>query len=272
MAFTVRDFSDLLRLLEAHPEWRRELRRVLFPEIDIPKALQELAEAQRRTEATVERLAAQMATGFMDATAARETGFAGAAAERQSIVEQMETGFAQAAAERQSIVERMEAGFSEAAAERKAMKHDLGRLKGLAHEQFYRERAQALFGRYLTRGRDVTEQIADQLQTACQAGELAEEEYTQVLAADLLWGGQLRDTKDEVVLVVEASWLVEATDIERAVARAAVLRRIGLKALPVVSGREWAQGAPEMARERGVVLADNGRIDPASWQAALSNS
>jgi hypothetical protein len=30
MSFTIDDFPDLLRLLEAHPEWRAELRRVLL--------------------------------------------------------------------------------------------------------------------------------------------------------------------------------------------------------------------------------------------------
>jgi hypothetical protein len=30
MAFTVSDFRDLIRLLEEHPDWRDELRRVLL--------------------------------------------------------------------------------------------------------------------------------------------------------------------------------------------------------------------------------------------------
>lgn len=46
MAFTVNDFEDLLKIIEAQPEWRSRLRRALFPEIDVPKALQSLAESQ----------------------------------------------------------------------------------------------------------------------------------------------------------------------------------------------------------------------------------
>ena len=30
MAFTVRDFTDLVRLLNEHPEWQSELRRIVL--------------------------------------------------------------------------------------------------------------------------------------------------------------------------------------------------------------------------------------------------
>ncbi len=58
MTFTVRDFHDLIRLLEEHPEWRTQLLRVLFPEafLTLPQAVEALAEAQRKTEAAIERL------------------------------------------------------------------------------------------------------------------------------------------------------------------------------------------------------------------------
>jgi len=32
MAFTVTDFADLIQLLNAHPEWRAELRRQILDE------------------------------------------------------------------------------------------------------------------------------------------------------------------------------------------------------------------------------------------------
>ena len=71
MAFTITDFHDLVRLLEQHEEWRKELRRLLLTDdlLNLPNAYQELhdlvdrrftelAEAQDRTE---ESLAAQRA-------------------------------------------------------------------------------------------------------------------------------------------------------------------------------------------------------------------
>jgi len=54
--FTVSDFQGLIRLLEAQPEWKAQLLRVLFPNafLDLPRAVEALAEAQRRTEATLD--------------------------------------------------------------------------------------------------------------------------------------------------------------------------------------------------------------------------
>lgn len=72
MAFTVSDFRDLVSLLRQHPEWREELRPLLLSEevLRLPVTvdrlalrLEELAEAQKRTELRVEELAqAQQAT------------------------------------------------------------------------------------------------------------------------------------------------------------------------------------------------------------------
>jgi hypothetical protein len=91
-----------------------------------------------------------------------------------------------------------------------------------------------------------------------------------VLNADLLWRGELWDTGEEVVLVLEASWMVHASDVERAVQRAEVLRRAGLKALPVTAGEEWPEQVEALALQERVVITRNGRVDDASWQAALA--
>ena len=60
MAFTVRDYQDLLSLLNAHPEWREELRRAIFNDdfLSLPQIVRELAAAQKRTEEQVRELAA----------------------------------------------------------------------------------------------------------------------------------------------------------------------------------------------------------------------
>jgi DNA repair exonuclease SbcCD ATPase subunit len=60
MAMTVQDFHDLVRLLEAHPQWRAELRHLLLTDelLALPDIVRELAAAQRRTEERIEELAA----------------------------------------------------------------------------------------------------------------------------------------------------------------------------------------------------------------------
>ncbi len=59
MAFTVREYRDLLTLLNAHPEWREELRNALLSEdfLALPRIVRELGEAQKRTEERLETLA-----------------------------------------------------------------------------------------------------------------------------------------------------------------------------------------------------------------------
>jgi hypothetical protein len=251
MPFTVTEFRDLIHILYTQPEWRAELLRVLFPEalIDLPRALEELAEAQRRTEETLDRVTERM-----------ERGFAEAAADRQRIWENIER-----------LTERMERGFAEAAADREMMKRDIGVLKGSTKEGFYRDRAAAIFGRLLKAGQDATEEVVQRLRAAKQADRVSAEEYQSVLNADLLWSGRLWETGEEVILVLEASWKVHESDVERAVQRAEVLRRAGQKALPVTAGEEWPQQVEALALREGVVIAQDGRVDDASWQAALDS-
>jgi len=305
MQFMVTEFRDLIYFLETQPEWRAELLRVLFPEalVDLPRALEELAEAQRRTEETLDRVTERMERGFAEAAADRkriwenierliermERGFAEAAveraeaaADRKRIWEAMRQGFAEAAADRKRIWEAMlqgfaeaaadrKRGFAEAAAEREVMQRDIGVLKGSTKEWFYRDRAAAIFGRLLTAGQDATQEVIQRLRAAQQASRLSAEEYQSVLNADLLWSGKLWETGEEVVLVLEASWKVHESDVERAVQRAEVLRRAGLKALPVTAGEEWPEQVEALALRERVVITRNGRVDDASWQAALAS-
>jgi hypothetical protein len=148
-------------------------------------------------------------------------------------------------------------------------------------EDFYelkiRKRAIGIFGRYVKRGRDVTNEIGEKLDEAEDNGLISEDEGDRVLAADLLWGGKLKATKacpeergKNVVLVVELSWWAEQNDVDRAENRAAILRRIGVTALPVVGGNNgWADGLPEVAHRGGVVMMTGMRFDKASWKAAI---
>jgi hypothetical protein len=288
MPFTVADFHDLVRLLEEHPDWRTELRRVLLSQdlLDLPRIVQELAIAQRHTEEAITRLTERMEQGFAEGVAERhemrqdltqltarvEQGFDEAVADRQRIRERVEQGFDEAVADRQRIRERVEQGFAEAALERREMRQDIGQLKGMGHEQFYRERAAAIFGRLLSQGRDATNQVADQLQEARRTGLISDREYQEVLAADLLWGGQIREGRQAIVSVLEASWTVETADVRRAASRAAMLRRAGFKALPVAAGQEWPPDVQAEARRAGVAMVQDGMVNQASWETALAGS
>ncbi|MCS6918561.1 MAG: hypothetical protein NZM28_02185 [Fimbriimonadales bacterium] len=65
MAFTVQDFEDMLRILEEKPEWQQRMRQAILTRelLELPARfeqlvdlVQELVEAQRRTDARVEEL------------------------------------------------------------------------------------------------------------------------------------------------------------------------------------------------------------------------
>jgi hypothetical protein len=219
-----------------------------------------------------------------------ERGFAEAAADRQRIWEairetneRMERGFAEAAADRQRIWEairetneRMERGFAEAAADRQRLRRDISELqrdvrdlKGDAREQYYRSRATSIFVRRLLQGHDATGEVAEQLRRLLQEGRISAREYDAVLAADLLWGGRLVESGEPVVLVMEVSWRVEPYDVERAEERARILHKAGVKGLPVAAGQEWPGDVEALARDRKVVILQDGTIDELSWQAAL---
>src|SRR5919109_2266712 len=292
MPFTVADFHDLVRLLEEHPDWRTELRWVLFSQdlLDLPRTLQQLAVAQRHPEEAIARLTERMEHGFTEAATERRElrqdltrledrmdqgfaeatedrqriradmaqGFAEAATDRQRTRDRMEQGFAEAAADRQRIRADMAQGFADAAADRRDMRRDIGQLKGLGQEQFYRDRAAAIFGRLLVQGYDVTNQVADLLQEARRTGLISDRDYQEALAADLLWGGQLRDSREPILLVLEASWTVGSDDVERAARRAAILRQAGLRVLPIAAGQEWPPNLPEDARRVGVAIVQDG--------------
>jgi hypothetical protein len=270
MAFTVADFHDLIRLLEEHPDWQTELRRVLFSQdlLDLPRTVQELATAQRRTEEAITRLTERMQQGFAEATTERHEL-------RQDLTHltgRVEQGFANAAEDRQRIRTDMAQGFAEVVAEQRDMRRDIGQLKGLGREQFYRDRAAAIFGRLLVQGYDATNQVADRLQEARQTGMISDRDYQEALAADLLWGGQMRDSRQPIVLVLEASWTVGHIDVERAASRAAVLRQAGLRALPVAAVQEWPPNMQDDARGSGVAIVQDGTVDQESWEAALTQA
>jgi len=235
MAFTIKTFTDLLRIVETHPQWRRKLVEALFPEIDVSEAFRQLAESQQRLTALIER---------MDA--------------RTSRVESDVTGLKTDVAGLKVDVGRL--------------RTDVGGLKGITHELNYRDKAVSIFGRYLKRGHNATHEVADRLQAAVEAGDISEQEFGQVLAADLLWGGQAREAEGEIILVVEASWMAEVSDVERAATRAGILRKIGLIALPVVAGREWTPEALEAARQAKAVVTTDGSVDAESWRSGLASA
>jgi predicted RNase H-like nuclease (RuvC/YqgF family) len=116
------------------------------------------------------------------------------------------------------------------------LKKDVAYLKGSDRERWYRDRAHAVFGRVILKGKPFEEKAAEILWDAYKRGQISKEERDEVLSSDLLWSGE-RDGKF-VVLVVEVSFTISQDDVERAKKRAEILRKLGILAIPVVGGVE----------------------------------
>jgi cell division protein FtsB len=287
MAFTVQDFDDMLKILEARPEWRRKMVRVLFPEIDLAKALQELAEESKLTQAALRRLEETMSrfaigqqrletdvtvlkqdmTGLkQDVTVLKQD--VTVLKQDVTVLKQDVTVLKEDVSVLKQDVTVLKQDVTVLKQDVKEIKRDVGSLKGKSQETYYRDQANGVFGRYLRSGRTYTSEVADQLYDALKRGLISENEIEQVLAVDLIWAGEERENRTRVILLMEASWLAEINDVSRAVMRTEVLQRLGLFALPVVGGEKWAEDALQLARQQCVVITTEGRIDGESWRAA----
>ena len=226
MAFTIEDFRDLIQILGQHPEWRTELRRWVLSDdlLTLPQTMQELAEAQRRTEERLGQLAAHM-----DELAQR--------------MDQLTTRMDQ-------LIEVQT-----------RMGSDLERLKGSDLEWRYHERAHAYFSRLLRRLHVLSgDELTALLEEAITQQRLSEDDADDILQADIVLRGRQREDGTEVYAVVEVAWGIGLSDVQRAVRRATLLARTGMPALPVVAGFWMTPEAQEPARAFKVWQVTNGNL------------
>ena len=145
--------------------------------------------------------------------------------------------------------------------ERKIQKNtdDIAELKGISLEQQYRNRARALFGKYI---RNLTvidwTDLEEQLEAVAP---LTEKEREELSIVDLLARGRRKADGQELVLVIEISWTLAQSDVERAVRRAEILTRRGIAAVAAVAGREIDDETREAAQTAGCAVVMDGRFE-----------
>ncbi len=247
MAFTVSDFHDLVELLEQHPQWRQELRRLVLTDelLDLPrivrelgdriaelveaqkhtdKTIAELVEAQKRTEARLDRVDQQIAE-LVEAQKRTD----------KTIAELVEAQ------------KRTEGVVAELVISQRQMSEDLGTLQGFAIEQSFRTRPLAWYGKILHRPHVLTdEELVDLVEPALEDGLLTDEQFRDLSLADAVVTGRLKTDGQPVYLIVEVSWGVGESDLKRAMRRAAYLAKTGVRAHPALGGR-WI--TPQVKRE-----------------------
>ena len=210
----------------------------------------ELAEAQQRVEAELAELRRYVDMRFAElAEAQQRIGIELAELRRRT-----DERFAQLAESQLRIQEQLI-----------GIKDELADARGRQLELDYRIKAVAFFGGWLRKPAVVeVSDIWDQLEA-----HLDEIEMRRLTAVDLIVRGQLPKKRGEaeVWLAVEVSNVVDLSDVERAVERAALLRRAGLLAIPVVGGKRLTRGAAASVAERRVVLSKGGEL--VGWDEVL---
>jgi hypothetical protein len=279
MAFEVYDYHELVRLLEEHPEWRADLRRLLLTDelLALPEIVRELVEAQRRAEERLSRVEEHLAAL---AEAQRRTEEAqrrteerlsrveehlAALAEAQRRTEEAQRHTEERLSELASIVEKLAVqGLSLVNAQQRT-NDKLGYLIGRALEGEYRDKASAYFGRLLRRVRVVEfETLRDTLEA-----HLSAEEVADALLVDLIVSSRprARPEASEVYLAVEVSAVVDQKDVKRAWRRARLLQQAGYLAIPMVAGERTTLEADDEARSSQVAVLQDGRVF--LWEEAL---
>ena len=260
MPFTVADFSDLVQLLERQPEWRAELRRLLLTEelLSLPQTVQvlaedvrALAEAQRRTEEQLATLT-QRVDGLAEAQRRTEEQLATLTQRVDGLAEQMATlarWVDSLTQDIQLMVKRVD-----------SLGQDIGELKGIGLEFRYQRLAYAYFQRLLRRIYVLSPaELSTLLEDAIDEGKLSYSDMEEIIRADLVVRGQRREDGTKAYLVVELSWGVGPSDVERAAYRAKLLTQLGTPVIPVVAGKAITSEAADLARRLETWLVMDGR-------------
>jgi hypothetical protein len=213
----------------------------------------ELAEAQRRIEVELAELRRYVDTRFAELAEAQQR----IEVELAELRRRTDERFAQLAESQLRIQEQL-----------LGIKDELADVRGRQLELEYRIKAAAFFGGWLRKPAVVEiSDIWDQLEE-----HLDEIDMRRLTAVDLIVRGQLPKKRGggEVWLAVEVSNVVDLNDVERAIERAALLRRAGLPAIPVVGGKRLTRGAAASVAERRVVLSKGGEL--VGWDEMLDST
>ena len=229
----ITDFHDVVRLLEQHPEWRAELRRLVLTEelLALPDQIAELTRQVTRLTKAQARIEERQAR----------------TEEWQAYTEEWQT--------------RTEARLDSLTGVVKRLNDDVGALKGKGLETHYRLHGSPFFGSLLRRPHVLSsEELSDILDPSMDQGRLSSDEALEVRRADLVVRGTRRKDRALVYLVVEVSWTIDLEDVERAARRSIHLAKTGLSVLPVVAGETVRPEAADRAQKLKVWQMTNAAL------------
>ncbi|MBI2568049.1 MAG: hypothetical protein HYV63_13555 [Candidatus Schekmanbacteria bacterium] len=254
MPFTVSEFRDLVQLLKTMPEWKEELRRLILTDelLALPASVERLEEKVDELGGMADELGGQMVelgkkVGRLDARTVRLEEKTDRLEQKTDRLEEKTDELGRKVDKLDSRLERVEG--------------DVGTLKGWGLEARYRENPGSFF-RALLRSPRKTRDLDKILEDAVDHGLLAATEADEILRADLVLQGLDRQSGALRYLVVEISWGVGETDVERAKRRATLLSRVPrMDSLAAVAGHWIGPAARGRARHLGVCCVIDGIVD-----------
>ena len=232
MAFTLTDFTDLVRLLSEHPEWRAQLRPLILGEqvLEIPSRMDRVEGTLGRVADRLEQVGERM--GQLAVRMDQLTGRVDQLAEQ---VDQL-TSAVRAMVERQDRVDG-----------------ELANIRGDLLEARFERNLGNWLREWARRPRKVLVDDLALLDEALAGGLVTEDEVRQIAALDFLVQGRDRDTARELFFAVEVSHTVNTESVERAATRAAILRKAGYEARGLVTGHRISETAEALAERLGTV-------------------
>jgi multidrug efflux pump subunit AcrA (membrane-fusion protein) len=133
---------------------------------------------------------------------------------------------------------------------------DVADLKGMSMELMARKLLPGVLGKLVRKLR--VYEPDEFYRVMEEAGLLSADDLAEVASADVFAHGQLRSNDTPRWFVVEASWGLGMTDVERAAQRAAILTQNGAPAIGTVLGRRITADARKRAQQLGVLVVVNG--------------
>lgn len=253
------DVTALVEALLRDPSQQAALRDALGIDVDVRGSLEALARAQTRTEARLDTLGQRVEelAQAQTRTEARVEELARAQARTEARVDELAKDLRALTVQVNDLAASV-AGLLDVVS---GMGDQLGKLSGHDLERRYRERGPAYLQQLARRLALIDSQrLAVMVDDAEADGTLARHQSDAVLLADAVFRGRLRGG-DDVHLVLEVSVTVARHDVRRARDRADLLARVvDTPTIAVVAGEYVPETVAQAAQDAEVWCVMRGRI------------
>ena len=265
---TVNDIADILRIIREQPEWADALRAALLSKdlLELPQRLAEFAAAAEKRFTTLETDVADLKAGQArletDVTElkAGQARLEADVTELKADVTELKAGQARLEAGQA----RLEIDVTELKAGQSRQEGTIGNLRGSYYELKIGNNIASIINQHMNlrrirvlKGSRAPDDMAflDLLLDAEDQGIITEQERAEATNVDIVLQAQTHPEQSRIYIVIEISVTIANHDINRAAARADILRKAtGEAAIPAVIGAHSDEARHQLALEQNVTL------------------